>query len=112
MVSEQAQQLLGQAQVYQQQVQGIMAQKNALSLQVTEIKKALEDLERVKETEVYKISGPILIKTKKSDVKKELNEKLDIISTRIKTLERGEKKTKTRIEEIRDKITKTIPLAE
>lgn len=112
MVSEQAKQLLGQAQLYQQQMQGIIAQKKALDLQVMEIKKTLEELEKVKETEVYKISGPIMIKVKKSDVKKELSENLDMISTRVNALDRGEKKAKTRIEEIRDKIAKTSSLAE
>lgn len=112
MVSEQAKQLLGQAQIYQQQMQGIITQKKTLDLQVMEIKKALEELENVKEAEVYKISGPILIKTKKSDVKKELNEKLDVINTRIKSLDMGEKKAKTKIEEIRNKITKEAPVAE
>ena len=67
MVSEQAKQLLGQAQMYQQQMQSIIAQKKAMDLQIMEIKKTLEELEKVKETEVYKISGPVMIKIKKSD---------------------------------------------
>jgi len=104
--SEQMQELLGQTQMYQQQIQGIIAQKKALSLQATEIKKALEELDDAKETEIYKISGPILIKVKKSDAKKELNERLNIINTKIRTLESGEKRVNAKLEEIRNKVTK------
>jgi prefoldin beta subunit len=112
MASEQEKQLLGQAQLYQQQLQSIMTQKNALNIQIADIKKALEELEKTGESDIYKISGPILVKTKKSDAKNELDEKLEIMNSRIKTLEAGEKKAKAKIEEIRNKITKGGAIAE
>jgi len=46
-----AQQLLGQAQLYQQQMQGIMGQKELLNMQLTEIDKALEALDAETATE-------------------------------------------------------------
>lgn len=104
--SKQIQQLLNQAQLYQQQMQGIMAQKENMNVQLIEISKALEELEKTKtDEEVYKIAGPILIKSKKAEVKKELKEKEDIIRARLKTMESGEKRIKDKIEDLRDKIT-------
>ena len=103
---EQAQQILGQAQVYQQQMQSILAQKETLKIQQLEIKKALEEIEKSSDEHVYKASGPILIKSLKEDVKKELSEKDEFITTRLQTLERSEKKVKEKIDELREKLTK------
>lgn len=104
--SEQVQQLLNQAQLYQQQIQNILAQKESLNVQLIEVTKAAEELEKVKAgEEVYKIAGPILIKSKKAEVMKDLKEKEDIIRTRLKTIETGEKRIKGKIEELREKIT-------
>ncbi len=108
MVSEQTQQLLNQAQIYQQQMQGILVQKETLNLQLIEIKRALEELEKSKESEVYKISGPILIKTGKAGAKEDLKDKQELIDLRVKTLEKGEKRIKERFEEIKNKIEKTV----
>jgi chaperonin cofactor prefoldin len=55
---------------------------------------------------VYKASGPILIKSPKEDVKKELSGKDEFIVTRLQTLERSEKKVKEKIEELREKLSK------
>jgi prefoldin beta subunit len=104
--NQEAQQILGQAQVYQQQMQSILAQKETLKVQQLEIKKALEDIGKSAEASVFKASGPILIKSSKEDVKKELSEKEEFISTRLQTLERSEKKVKEKIEEIRQKLAK------
>ncbi|MCX6814643.1 MAG: prefoldin subunit beta [Candidatus Aenigmarchaeota archaeon] len=103
---EQAQQILAQAQVYQQQMQSILAQKETLKIQQLEIKKAIEEIDKNKDEHVYKASGPILIKSPKEDVKKELSEKNEFISTRLQTLERSEKKVKEKIEELREKLNK------
>jgi prefoldin beta subunit len=103
---EQAQQILVQAQAFQQQMQSILSQKETLRIQQIEIKKALEEMEKSAEASVYKASGPILIKSPKEDVKKELSEKDEFISTRLQTLERSEKKVKEKIEELREKLSK------
>jgi len=108
MVSKDAQNTLVQAQSYQQQVQGILMQKENITLQLSEIKKALEELTKTKETEIFKMSGPILIKSAKSSVKKELSEKQDFLSMRMKTLEKTEKKAKDKLTELRGKLSKQM----
>ncbi len=105
MVSKQEEQLFNQAQLYQQHIQNILAQKGALNLELREIKKALEDLEKTEDESVYKISGPILIKTKTESVKKELKDKEELINLKMDTIEKQEKKIRSKIEELREKIT-------
>ena len=103
---EEAQQILGQAQMYQQQFQNILTQKETLKMQQLEIKKAAEEIEKSAEQHAYKISGPILIKCSKEEIKKELAEKSELIETRLQTLERSEKRVKEKIDEIRGKLSK------
>lgn len=104
MASEQEKQILGQAQTYQQQLQGIMGQKENMKLQSLEIGKAVEELGKTKETDVYKISGPILLKSKKADVLKELKEKQEFLSAQLKTLEKSEERLKSKLEELKGKL--------
>ncbi len=104
-MANETQQLLEQAQVYQQQIQGIITQKETMNMQLLEMKNALEELEKSKETEVYKLSGPVLIKAKKTEVEKDLKEKKEIIGVRVKTLEKSEARIKAKIEELRHKLT-------
>ena len=104
-VSKESQNLIGQAQAYQQQMQSFMVQKETLNMQLMEISKAIEDLEKSKETDVYRISGPVLIKTSKADAKKDLKDKQDLIKTRLGAIDKSEKKIKDKIEDIREKLT-------
>lgn len=105
-VVDQSQQLLQQAQVYQQQIQGISAQKEAFNMQIMEISNAVEQLEKTKEKDVYKASGPLLIKESKESVKKDLEEKKELLNTRLKVLEKSEQKLKAKIDELRERLSK------
>ncbi len=107
MMTEKARELLAQAQAHQQQMQVLLAQKEAISIQLVELRKALEELGKTKETEVYRISGPILIKDKKTNVSKDLEDKEKLLSTRLKTIEANEKHIKSKIEQVRESLTKT-----
>lgn len=100
--------LLGQVQLYQQQMQGVLGQKELLNMQLMEIDKALESLEKTGERDVFKISGPVLIKTGKAEVKKELREKKEMISLRMKSLEKSESRMKEQMEELRERLSKHI----
>jgi prefoldin beta subunit len=110
-MDKETEQLLSQAQIYQQQIQTILTQKNALILELNEIKKALEEIKKTGEKSVFKISGPILIKTDTKDVKKDLTEKENVIDLRMKTIEKQESKLKEKIEELRSRLAKSPPKA-
>ncbi|GEM_PF-759313 len=105
MTGKETQQLLEQAQTYQQQMQGIIAQKEAMKMQLLEMNKALEELGKSKETEVYRLSGPVLIKEKKTAVEKDLKENVEALEARQKAMEKSEARIKEKIEELRKKLT-------
>ena len=100
------QQLLNQAQLYQQQMHNVMQQKEALNVQLIEISKALEELEKNKNEEVFRIAGPILVKSNSTDVKKDLGKKEAAIKNQLKTIEAGEKRIREKIEDIRDRMSR------
>ena len=100
--------MLNNVAIQQQQLQGIMTQREATGMQILEIKKALEELGKTKEKEVYKVAGPILIKATKTEVKKDLKDKEDTLNVRLKSLEKEEKKIKIKIDEIKEQLTAAI----
>ena len=103
--SKDIQQILNQAQLYQQQMHNMMQQKESLNVQLIEISKALEELEKTTNEEVYKIAGPILVKSKSTEVKKDLREKEEIIKSQLKTIESGEKRIREKLDDLRDRMS-------
>ncbi len=99
---------LNQFQLYQQQLQAILLQKENIRLQNLEIEKALEELESSKEQKAYKIAGPIMIKKDVDDLKRELTERKDDLDLRIKTLNNAEKRVTEKLKEMQPKLEKMI----
>lgn len=95
--------VMSQLQAQNQQLQGIMSQKQNYMLQMHELETALEHLAGVKDQKVYKAVGPIIIETGKSDVVKELEESKEDADLRIKTLESQEEKMKKKMKETQKK---------
>jgi len=95
-----------QAQAYQQQLQVVATQKEALNLQMIEMGKALEELSRPSKEDVYKIIGPVLVKVKRAEAKRDLESKIELITLRMKTLEKSGSKLKENLDELRDKLSK------
>jgi len=108
MVTQEDQQLLAQFQMYQQQLQSIMIQKENIKLQQLEIEKALEEIESSKEKNAYKISGPIMIKKDIDDIKTELKENEENIQLRIKTLGTAETKITGKLKEMESSLKKMV----
>src|SRR3989344_3148867 len=100
-----AQQLLVQMQTFQHQYQTINMQREALSMQKIESEKALEELKKAKDKEdVFKIVGPVLVKSTKSELIKELGEKKETGELRLKSLEKQEERIREKLEEIQKKL--------
>jgi prefoldin beta subunit len=97
--------MLNNVAIQQQQLQGVMTQREATGMQILEINKALDELEKTDQKEVYKVAGPILIKATKAEVKKDLKDKEETLNVRLKSLEKEEKKIKIKIDEIKEQLT-------
>lgn len=93
---------LNELQAQNQQLQTIMIQRQALMMQDKEIEKALEEIEKSGE-EIYKSVGPILVKTSKEAIKKELEEGREDAGLKIKSLEKQEARVKQKIKSIQEK---------
>lgn len=102
-LSPEAQQVLMELQTFQQQMQTVLMQKESLSIQNMEIEKALEELGKSEHDDVYKAVGPILIKSTKKDLTKELNEKKETVDLRIKSLQKQEARLKDKLKESQER---------
>ncbi|HVD08458.1 MAG TPA: prefoldin subunit beta [Nitrososphaeraceae archaeon] len=100
---------LTRLQQLQQNLQAIMMQKQQLEAESIEIEKATEELKKSEENEaVYKSVGPLLIKTKKDETLKDLDEKKDLANTRLVVLGKQETRVKENLKEVENKINEMI----
>lgn len=102
-LTPEAQQMLIELQTYQQQMQTILFQKESLNVQNLEIEKALDELKKATTEDVYKAVGPILIKSTKKELEKELTEKKETIDLRLKSLQKQEERIKEKLKESQEK---------
>jgi len=93
----------------QQNLQAVLAQKQQVELELGETEKALEELNRASDTEaVYKFAGNLLVKVKKEDVMKELNEKKELANTRKMVLAKQETRFKESLNDLQAKINEAV----
>lgn len=103
-MSPQQRYALTQVNVYQQQIQILISQRQQLELQLKEIDVAKTELENETIEKVYKAIGPALIKKKRVDVIKDLEEAKEKIEVRIKTIKSQEKKLGDKMKELSAKL--------
>ena len=97
-----AEEKIRQMQMFEQNMQVILVQKQNFQVQILEIDSALEEMEKSREH--YKIIGNIMVKTEKSDLKKDLKSKKDLLDLRVKNLEKQEKQIKDEAAKIQEDI--------
>jgi prefoldin beta subunit len=108
-IPPQVQAMLGQAESYQQQLQVVIQQKQKVQLELTEAKKALEEIEKVPDdTVIYKTVGSLIVKTEKSKAVEELREKVETLEVRLNALERQEKKLNDKLKELTAQIQSAL----
>lgn len=93
----------------QQNLQSIQVQRQQLEMEKVESEKALEELKKAGDNDtVYKHSGSILIKSSKTELIAELEEKMELSETRSKVLEKQETRVKESIKEQEAKINEMV----
>jgi prefoldin beta subunit len=93
----------------QQNLQAIMMQKQQVEIEIAETDRALEEIKKTGgEDMVYKSAGPLLIKSKREDVMKELEEKKELSNTRVMVLTKQETRVKDNLKEVENKINQMI----
>ncbi len=91
----------------EQNIQNILLQKQAFQFEVNETENALNEVKKTKE-DVFKIFGQIMLKVSKEEVEKELSQKKDILSLRLKSIEKQESQIKEGTEKLREEVMKQL----
>ncbi|HJT09501.1 MAG TPA: prefoldin subunit beta [Candidatus Nitrosotalea sp.] len=103
------QEQFGRLQQLQQNLQSIMMQKQHLETEQLETERALESLKKAADTDiVYKAAGSILVKSTKTTLVSELEEKKELANTRITVLTKQEARLKENLKEAETKIREML----
>jgi prefoldin beta subunit len=93
----------------QQNLQAILLQKQQVELELSEIDRALTELQKAtSEDAVYKSAGAVLIRVKKDDIVKELEEKRELSNTRILVLTKQETRVRESVKELQTRIDDAV----
>ena len=105
----QIQQRLLRLQQLQQTLQGVMAQKQQLSLQLNETENASSELEKLADDAVvYKSIGALLVKAEKAKVTAELTERKELLKMRVDVLAKQEERLRTQVKDLQDKLQQDL----
>ena len=105
----QIQQRLLRLQQLQQSLQGVMAQKQQLEMQLSEVEHSESELAKMKETAViYKSIGALLVKSKKDKVTAELTERKELLKMRVDVLVKQEDRLRSQVKELQDKLQQDL----
>lgn len=103
------QEQVGRLQQLQQNLQSIMLQKQHLESEHLETERALELLQKASDEDVvYKTAGSILVKSTKTVLVSELQEKKELANTRLTVLTKQEARVKENLKEAETKIREML----
>ncbi|TLX94464.1 MAG: prefoldin subunit beta [Thaumarchaeota archaeon] len=103
------QEQVARLQQLQQNLQSILLQKQHLESEQLETERALEVLKKADDNEtVYKTAGSILIKSTKTSLVSELEEKGELANTRLTVLAKQETRIKENLKESETKIREML----
>ena len=97
---------INQLQLLQQNLQGVAAQKQQISEQLTELNSALNELKAT--NQAYKIVGKIMIATSQQELTKELEEKKELSEVRLQNFAKQEDKLKQDMEQLQKEVMEEL----
>ena len=93
----------------QQNLQSVLVQKQQVDLEIIEISKALEELNKsADDVKVYKSAGTVMVSSNKAVVVKDLTESKDLSNTKITVLNKQEERLKASLKEVQEKLDETM----
>lgn len=105
-ISKETEKKIEQLQLFEQNVQNFIVQKQQFESQLIEIDVARKELEGVEEA--YKIVGNIMVLSKKKDVVLELEDKERIAKLHLKTIEKQEEFLRKKAKVLQQEVLNTI----
>jgi prefoldin beta subunit len=106
-LDKETQEKIQELQSLEQNLQNVLIQKQAFQFELNETENALNEIEKSGD-EVFKIVGQIMIKSSKQEIQKELKQKKDILSLRLKSIEKQESSLNEELEKIKEEVMKKI----
>ncbi|MEM1563354.1 MAG: prefoldin subunit beta [Candidatus Bathyarchaeia archaeon] len=105
----QVQERLLRLQQVQQMLQSVLAQKQQVELELTEIEQALSELQKVADDAViYKAIGSLLVKTDKAKVTADLVERKELLNMRASVLGKQEERLRSQMKELQTKLQQDL----
>ena len=105
----QVQERLLRLQQLQQTLQSVLAQKQQVDMEKTEVEQTVAELQKTADDAVvYKAAGSLLIKAEKAKITEELNEKKEMLDTRSAVLARQEERLRNQAKEAQTKLQEDL----
>jgi prefoldin beta subunit len=93
----------------QQTLQSILAQKQQVDMEKTEVEQTISELQKTTEDAViYKAIGSLLVKAEKPKVTEELVERKELLDTRTTVLARQEERIRSQVKEAQTKLQEDL----
>jgi prefoldin beta subunit len=105
----QVQERLLRLQQLQQTLQTVLAQKQQVEMEKTEVEQTVVELQKTTDDDViYKAAGSLLIKAEKAKVTEELVERKELLNTRSTVLARQEERLRSQVKEAQTKLQEDL----
>jgi len=105
----QVQERLLRLQQVQQTLQSVLAQKQQVEIELTEIEQALGELQNMTEDAViYKAIGTLLVKSEKTKITTDLNERKELLNTRTTVLAKQEERLRAQLKDLQAKLQQDL----
>ena len=93
----------------QQTLQSVLAQKQQVDMENTEVDHTLAELQKTADDAViYKSAGSLLVKAEKTKVTEELVERKELLNTRAKVLSRQEERLRSQVKDVQTKLQEDL----
>lgn len=108
-LSPQVQERLLRLQQLQQTLQSVLAQKQQVELELTEIEQTLSEMQKTADdTTIYRAIGTLLVKTEKAKVITDLNERKELLTTRATVLGKQEERLRSQLKDLQTKLQQDL----
>jgi prefoldin beta subunit len=105
----QVQERLLRLQQLQQTLQSVLAQKQQVDMEQTEVDQTLAELQKTTDDAViYKAVGSLLVKAEKAKMTEELGERKELLSTRNAVLAKQEERLRSQVKEAQTKLQEDL----
>jgi prefoldin beta subunit len=105
----QVQERLLRLQQVQQTLQSVLAQKQQVDIELTEIEQALSELQKMSDDAViFKAIGTLLVKSEKTKITTELTERKELLNTRTAVLGKQEERLRSQLKDLQAKLQQDL----